>query len=81
MMQAAEDRIGCDCSSPRNSATDEKMALSQDNPLSKQSRRIELIARSQYPFCQGDRAAVGRSRMPIPRIRLIKTSPYIRSIT
>ena len=49
--------------------------------LSKQSRRIELIARSQYPFCQGDRAAVGRSRMPIPRIRLIKTSPYIRSIT
>ncbi len=46
---------------------------------SKQSRRIEPIARSQYPFCQGERAAVGRSRMPIARIRLIKASPYTRS--
>jgi hypothetical protein len=46
---------------------------------SKQSRRIEPIARSQYPFCQGERAAVGRSRMPIARIRLTKASPYTRS--
>ena len=57
----------------------EKMALSQDDHGAKQSRRIEPIARSQYPFCQGERAAVGRSRMPIVRIRLIKASPYTRS--
>ena len=50
----------------------EKVALSQD----KKSRRIEPIAHSQYPFCQGERAAVGRSWMPIARIRLIKASPY-----
>ena len=57
----------------------EKMALSQDNHVIQQSRRIEPIARSQYPFCQGERGAVGRSRMPIARIRLIKASPYTRS--
>src|SRR5215204_4512994 len=28
--------------------------------LSKQSHLIEPISRSAYPFCQGDRAAVGR---------------------
>src|SRR5271155_358797 len=33
--------------------------------LSKQSRLIEPISRSAYPFCHGDRAVVGRSRMPI----------------
>jgi len=31
---------------------------------SKKSRRIEPIARSRYPFCQGDRGAMGRSGMP-----------------
>jgi hypothetical protein len=34
---------------------------------SRQSGRIEPIALSQYPFCHGDRGAVGRSRMPIAR--------------
>jgi hypothetical protein len=29
------------------------------------SRRIEPIKRSTYPFCQGDRNDVGRSRIPI----------------
>src|SRR5258708_6345999 len=40
------------------------------------SRRIEPIALSQYPFCHGDRGAVGRSRMLIARRRRMKTSPY-----
>jgi alkyldihydroxyacetonephosphate synthase len=42
---------------------------------SRHSRRIEPIAFSQYPFCHGDRGAVGRSRMPIARSRRMKTSP------
>jgi hypothetical protein len=39
------------------------------------NRRIEPIALSQYPFCHGDRGAVGRSRMLIARRRRMKTSP------
>jgi hypothetical protein len=37
--------------------------------------RTEPIALSQYPFCHGDRGAVGRSRMLIARRRRMKTSP------
>src|SRR6516164_5455099 len=33
------------------------------------TRRIELTSLSAYPFCYGDRGAVGRSRMPIARSR------------
>lgn len=36
-------------------------------------RRIEPMRLSQLPFCHGDRAAVGRSRMPIARRRRMKT--------
>src|SRR6516225_6408789 len=32
---------------------------------SRHSRRIEPTSLSAYPFCQGERAAVGRSRMPM----------------
>src|ERR1700723_1141589 len=32
---------------------------------SRHSRRIEPISLSAYPFCQGERGDVGRSRMPI----------------
>ena len=42
---------------------------------SRHSRRIEPIALSQYPFCHGDRGAVGQSRMLIARRRRMKTSP------
>ena len=42
---------------------------------SRQSRRIEPIALSQYPFCHGDRGAVGRCRMPIARRRRMNPSP------
>jgi hypothetical protein len=31
------------------------------------SRRIEPMSRSAYAFCQGERAEIGRSRMPIAR--------------
>src|SRR5262249_2037148 len=36
---------------------------------SRQSRRIEPMSLSAYPFCHGDRAVIGRSRMPIARRR------------
>src|SRR5229473_7398611 len=36
------------------------------------SRRIDPIKRSTYPFCQGERNAVGRSRMPIARTRALQ---------
>ena len=35
----------------------------------------EPIAFPQYPFCHGDRGAVGRSRMPIARRRRMNMPP------
>src|SRR6266566_43586 len=52
-----------------------EMPLAEHDNGSRHSRRIELIALSQYPFCHGDRGAVGRSRMLIARRRRMKTSP------
>jgi hypothetical protein len=31
-------------------------------------RRSDLMSRSAHPFCQGDRDAIGRSRMPSPLV-------------
>src|SRR2546430_4328401 len=39
-------------------------------------RRIEPISLSAQAFCQGDRGAIGRSRMPMARRRCTKTGPY-----
>jgi len=38
---------------------------------SKHSRRIDPISRSAKPFCQGEAGAVGLSRMPMERNRLV----------
>src|SRR6476619_7661180 len=46
---------------------------------SRHSRRMDPISRSAKPFCQGDRGAIGLSRMPIARIRWITTEPKTRS--
>jgi hypothetical protein len=43
-----------------------QMGLAQDQDMVQASRRIEPISRSVCPFCQGERGAVGRSRMPSP---------------
>src|SRR5450756_157582 len=43
---------------------------------SRHSRRIEPMSLSTYAFCQGDRNAIGRSRMPMARRRCTKTGPY-----
>src|SRR5664280_3258661 len=43
---------------------------------SRHSRRIEPMSLSTQAFCQGDRGAIGWSRMPIARIRCKKTRPY-----
>src|SRR5260370_26025893 len=43
---------------------------------SRNSRRTEPMSLSTEAFCQGDRGATGRSRMPIARIRCKKTGPY-----
>src|ERR1700747_3277671 len=50
-----------------------KVPLAEHTTWSRHSRRIEPIALSQYPFCHGDRGAVGRSRMPIARRRRMKS--------
>jgi len=39
------------------------------------SRRIDPIGRSAKPFCQGDAAAIGLSRMPMARNRRVTTAP------
>src|SRR5215468_6349956 len=38
------------------------------------SRRAEPIKRSTWPFCQGERNDVGRSRMPIARTRALNAA-------
>src|SRR5450759_5258388 len=43
---------------------------------SRHSRRIEPMSLSTYAFCQGDRNAIGRSRIPMARRRCTKTGPY-----
>src|ERR1700686_2554194 len=40
------------------------------------SGRMEPMSLSTQAFCQGDRGAIGWSRMPIARIRCKKTGPY-----
>jgi hypothetical protein len=45
------------------------------------SRRIDPIKRSTYPFCQGERNEVGRSRMPIARTRALNATPNARSLS
>src|ERR1700756_5541376 len=42
---------------------------------SRHSRRIGPMSLSTQAFCQGDRGAIGWSRMPIARIRCKKTGP------
>jgi len=49
--------------------------------ISRHSRRIDLIERSTYPFCHGDRGAIGRSRMPIARSRRVNASPKAPSVS
>src|SRR5664280_2353708 len=43
---------------------------------SRHSRRIEPMSLSTYAFCQGERNAIGRSRMPMAHRRRTKISPY-----
>src|ERR1039458_9856821 len=43
---------------------------------SRHSRRIEPMSLSTYAFCQGERNAIGRSRIPMTRRRCTKTGPY-----
>ena len=38
-------------------------------------RRSVPIRRSAYGFCQGDLGDIGRSQIPIARIRLVKACP------
>ena len=41
---------------------------------SRQSRRIDPISLSAYPFCHGDRGVIGRSRMPMAPTRRMKAT-------
>ena len=52
-----------------------EVAFAEYNDVVKAFLRIEPIGLSAYPFCQGERGDVGRSRMPIDRSLRIKTSP------
>jgi hypothetical protein len=55
------------------------MALANDADVINSSRRIEPVSLSAYPFCQGDCAETGRSRMPMARMRRMKAAPYAPS--
>ena len=56
-----------------------QMPLANDNDVVQAFPANGPISRSAKPFCQGDRGAIGLSRMPIPRIRWITTEPKTRS--
>jgi hypothetical protein len=43
---------------------------------SRQSRRIDPMSLSAYPFCHGERAAVGRSWMPMALTRRMNAGPH-----
>src|SRR5467141_693246 len=45
------------------------------------SGRADPIKRSTYPFCQGERYDVGRSRIPIARTRALNATPNARSLS
>ena len=49
--------------------------------MSRHSRRIEPISRSVCPFCQGERGAVGRSRIPMAARRRVTALPYEASLS
>ena len=60
--------FGCDCSNWRKPRSRCRRCRSPTTTIwSRHSRRIDPISLSQYPFCHGDRGAVGRSRIPIAR--------------
>jgi hypothetical protein len=59
--------VGCDDAA--------EMSLAEHEEMVETLRRIEPISRSTNPFCQGDRGAVGRSRMPMHLRRRVTTSP------
>jgi hypothetical protein len=52
-----------------------KMPLAEHDDVVKTFPPDRTDRLSQYPFCHGDRGAVGRSRMPIAQRRRMKTSP------
>jgi hypothetical protein len=56
------------------------MVLANDDDVIKTfpSDRADQPLRA-YPFCQGDRAETGRSRMPMARMRRMKAAPYAPS--
>jgi hypothetical protein len=51
-----------------------EVALAEHNNVVKAFLRTEPISLSAYPFCQGERGDIGRSRMPIDRSLRMKTS-------
>ena len=52
-----------------------KMSFAKDEDIINALQRMEPISRSAYPFCQGERGDVGRSRIPIDRNIRMKISP------
>jgi hypothetical protein len=52
-----------------------KMPLAENDNVVKTFPTDRTDRLSQYPFCDGDRAVVDRSRIPIARRRRMKTSP------
>ena len=54
------------------------MSLPEDEDVIRHSRRIEPISRSTWPFCQGNRGAVGLSRMPMARSEAVEVAGVVR---
>ena len=76
LCSASPDEFSIDCSSARRIAGFDASAPSPKATTgSLHSRRIDPMSLSATPFCQGERGAMGLSRMPIARSRRVTAAP------
>jgi hypothetical protein len=52
-----------------------QMPFAKNDDMVEALTSVEPINLSAYPFCQGERAEIGRSRMPMARTRRMKSLP------
>jgi hypothetical protein len=59
----------------RASLSNAQMRFAKNNDMVEALTSVEPINLSAYPFCQGERAEIGRSRVPMARTRRMKSLP------
>ena len=65
------EHLGSQLTSAEQMSQQLKKQLAEGDNVIKNSRRIEPMSRSAHPFCHGDRAESGRSRMPMAAAKLL----------